>query len=149
MGAVKLYQGTKRLYARPMSKQEYCDYRGWTVPENEDPHEPGYLVEYIDGGKGNDERHSGYISWSPADVFERTYRETVSSSSDDRTANNGVRHQYRVLTDEEKARMVAVKDAGAALLDALEQHCSPSRETSLARTKAEEAVMWAVKGITG
>jgi hypothetical protein len=75
--------------------------------------------------------------------------QTVDAASDDRTANNSVRHQYRVLTDEEKAAMVAVKDAGAALLSAFDQHCSPGRETALARTNAEQAVMWAVKGITG
>jgi hypothetical protein len=69
-----LYEGTKRLCARPMTKQQYCDYRGWTVPGNEDPAEAGYLVQYQDGGKPNDDRHDGYISWSPADVFERTYR---------------------------------------------------------------------------
>jgi hypothetical protein len=73
----------------------------------------------------------------------------VDSASDERTANNAVRHQYRVLSDDEKAGMVAVKDAGAALLNTFDTHCQPSRETALARTKAEEAVMWAVKGITG
>lgn len=146
---MKTYTGTKTLLAKPMTKGEYNRFRGWQQPADEDPAEQGYLVEYVDGGKPNVEGHAGYVSWSPADVFERTYRETVSSSSDDRTANNGVRHQYRVLTDEEKASMVAVKDAGAALLKALEENCAAGRETSLARTKAEEAVMWAVKGITG
>lgn len=73
----------------------------------------------------------------------------VNSASDERTANNAVRHQYRVLSDDEKAAMIAVKDAGAAMLDAITQHCIPRRETSLAVTKVEEAVMWAVKGITG
>lgn len=47
------------------------------MPANEDPNAPGYLVEYQDGGKANDERHSGYISWSPADVFEKSYRPCV------------------------------------------------------------------------
>lgn len=75
--------------------------------------------------------------------------ETVDSASDDRTANNAVRHQYRVLSDAEKFAMVAVKDAGAALLAALDRYCKPGRETALSRTKTEEAVMWAVKGITG
>lgn len=74
---------------------------------------------------------------------------TVDSASDERTANNAVRHQYRVLSDDEKAAMVAVKDAGAALLNAFSVHCKPGRETSLAVTNAEQAVMWAVKGITG
>lgn len=68
-----LYQGTKQLRARPMNKGEYCAYRSWTIPADEDPSEQGYLVEYQDGGKANDERHEGYISWSPSDVFERAY----------------------------------------------------------------------------
>jgi hypothetical protein len=71
----------------------------------------------------------------------------VKSESDDRTANNSVRHQYRVLTEDEKAMMLKVKDSGAdflALLDGL----GASREISIAKTKIEEAVMWAVKSIT-
>lgn len=77
--------------------------------------------------------------------------DSVASESNDRTANNGVRHQYRVLTDEEKAAMVEIKDAGAALLELVNQHVSAKagREAALARTNAEQAVMWAVKGLTG
>jgi len=73
--------------------------------------------------------------------------EKVDSAGDDRTANNAVRHQYRVLSDAEKAQMVAIKDAGAHLLTLIEQTGS-SRELSIARTKTEEAVMWAVKHVT-
>lgn len=68
------YTGTKTLAAWPMTKLEYCGYRGWNVPVEEDPTQAGYLVEYEDGGKANDPRHAGYISWSPADVFEKAYR---------------------------------------------------------------------------
>lgn len=57
-----------------MNRGEYNNYRGWTIPANEDPNESGYLVEYEDGGKPNDSRHQGYISWSPSDVFEKAYR---------------------------------------------------------------------------
>jgi len=73
--------------------------------------------------------------------------EMVDSTSDRRTENNDVRHQYRILNEQEKADMVMVKDAGLAFLKTLDrlENC---RETSLARTKLEEAVMWAVKGIT-
>jgi hypothetical protein len=73
--------------------------------------------------------------------------ETVASESDQRTANNAIRHTYRVLSDQEKADMVAVKNAGQALLDLIERF-GTSRELSIARTKAEEAVMWAVKHVT-
>ena len=75
MENMKKYVGTKELKAIPMNKEEYCQYRQWEVPSNENPKEEGYLVEYLDGGKPNDERHLGYISWSPKDVFEKSYKE--------------------------------------------------------------------------
>jgi len=42
---------------------------------------------------------------------------TVDSTSDERTVNNTMRHAYRVLTDDEKANMQAIKDAGLAFHD--------------------------------
>ena len=71
----------------------------------------------------------------------------VPSQSDDRTANNAVRHEYRVLSSSEKQGMLAVKDAGADMLQLIDS-LGGSRELSLAKTKVEEAVMWAVKHIT-
>jgi len=73
--------------------------------------------------------------------------ETVQSTSDQRTVNNTMRHQYRVLTDVEKANMQAIKDEGMRFHE-LVSGLGNSREVSLAKTKIEEAVMWAVKGIT-
>ena len=69
------YIGTKTLLASAMTRGEYNAYRGWTLPALENGDEPGFLVEYVDGGAPNDKRHLGYISWTPADVFNRTYRE--------------------------------------------------------------------------
>lgn len=71
----------------------------------------------------------------------------VDSASDDRTVNNVMRHAYRVLSDEEKADMQMIKDKGLELHDLLDR-IGGSREMSLAKTKVEEAVMWAVKHIT-
>ena len=68
--ALTAFIGTKSVLATTMTRGEYNEYRGWTIPENEDPTEQGYLVEYVDGGKPNDDRHKGYISWSPKDVLE-------------------------------------------------------------------------------
>jgi hypothetical protein len=73
----------------------------------------------------------------------------VRSESDARTVNNTMRHQYRVLTDEEKLTMSMLKDMGAEFLIAIEERVPHGREASLAKTKIEEAVMWAVKGLTG
>lgn len=69
------------------------------------------------------------------------------STSDDRTANNAVRHQYRTLTDDEKASMTRIRDLGAAFIAACDE-IGASRELSLAKTNAEQAVMWAVKHMT-
>lgn len=73
--------------------------------------------------------------------------ETVDSASDERTVNNTMRHQYRVLNDAEKANMQAIKDKGLEFFSWVDGIGS-SREISLAKTKIEEAVMWAVKSIT-
>jgi len=73
--------------------------------------------------------------------------ETVDSTSDDRTKNNVMRHEYRVLSDLEKAQMKEIKDAGLNFHNQLSD-IGESRELSLAKTKIEEAVMWAVKHIT-
>lgn len=67
------YVGTKVVRGVPMNLGTYNAVRGWTIPENEDPETPGYLVEYTDGGKPNVEGFAGYISWSPKDVFEKAY----------------------------------------------------------------------------
>ena len=72
---------------------------------------------------------------------------SVDSTSDERTVNNVMRHQYRVLSDAEKGQMQAIKDKGLELWGLI-GGCGESRELSLAKTKAEEAVMWAVKHLT-
>jgi hypothetical protein len=72
---------------------------------------------------------------------------TVDSTSDDRVVNNVMRHAYRVLSEEEKVQMKAVKDAGLDFWNFLDS-LGTSRELSLAKTRIEETVLWAVKHIT-
>lgn len=70
----KLYIGTKVVTGEPMTRAAYNVYRGWPLPADEDGSDPGYLVEYQDGGNSNHPDHTGYISWSPKDVFDRSYK---------------------------------------------------------------------------
>ncbi len=70
------YVGTKLINAAPMTRHLYNNLRGWDTPTGENADDPGYLVEYLDGGKPNHFSFEGYISWSPKDVFERAYRST-------------------------------------------------------------------------
>lgn len=96
-------------------------------------------------------------------------RPSVDSASDDRTVNNVMRHEYRVLSDDEKAQMKAIKDKGFEFIrylhaiggtsDAFDEpddydrrtgQYAPqgSRELALAATNIEQAVMWGVKHVT-
>lgn len=67
------YYGTKSLNAKPMTRGEYNILRGWKLPDDENGSDEGYLVEYLDGGSYNVDGFQGYISWSPKDVFEKSY----------------------------------------------------------------------------
>ena len=60
---MKEYIGTKIVNAEPMNLGDYNKYRGWVIPEDEDPEREGYLVKYPDD----------YVSWSPKEVFEESY----------------------------------------------------------------------------
>jgi hypothetical protein len=71
---MKTYIGTKTVNATPMTRGDYNKFRGWETPGNENPDDEGYIVEYTDGGKPNVPAYKGYVSWSPKDVFEKSYR---------------------------------------------------------------------------
>lgn len=80
----------------------------------------------------------------------------VPSESDARVANNTMRHQYRVLSDAEKALMLKIKDIGAEFTALLHEvgDTDPSvdrfasRDLALANTHMEDAVMRAVRHVT-
>lgn len=84
---------------------------------------------------------------------DNTKKETVASESDERVVNNVMRHEYRVLSDAEKELMRRIKDSGLAFITLLGEvggrhETGSSRELSIAKTKIEEAVMWAVRDLT-
>lgn len=92
----------------------------------------------------------------PSDVAT-TPAPTVSSTSDARTINNVMRHEYKVLTEEEKLAMKTVKDLGLEFYNLIHDigktdstgKTFGSRELAFAAGRVEEAVMWVVKHITG
>lgn len=66
--------------------------------------------------------------------------------------SNTFRKEYRKLSDAEQALVDLLKDQAEAIELTFNRVTSTSRncrEMALARTKLEESVMWAVKGITG
>lgn len=92
----KTYIGTKVVHARPMTRGQYNIERGWAVPENENPNDLGYLVQYADGQETNVPGYTGYVSWSPRDVFERSYRE-VGVAAKEETFLDRLNKEYSEL----------------------------------------------------
>lgn len=85
--------------------------------------------------------------------------EEFKSTDNRRVTNNIMRHNYRTLSDTEKKQMDELKDAGLAFVQLLHRvggtdpapndARQSSRYLSLSQTAIEEAVMWAVKHVTG
>lgn len=71
---MKKYYGTKIIAAASMSRLDYNTLRGWTLPEDEDGSDQGFMVVQS-GQPSNLDGYDGHVSWSPKDVFERTYKE--------------------------------------------------------------------------
>ena len=55
--------GIKKIEAEPMTRGDYNDFQGWTIPKDENPADEGYIVKYSDS----------YVSWSPKQAFEEAY----------------------------------------------------------------------------
>jgi hypothetical protein len=77
-----------------------------------------------------------------------TNEQMIDSTSDARVANNVMRHEYKVLDANGKVQMKAVKDMGLEFWNLVDGMGS-SRDLSLAKTHIEDAVMRAVRHITG
>jgi hypothetical protein len=74
MNAMKAHIGVKLINAMAMTLGEYVEKGLPKPPTAYSDDAPGFLVEYTDGGKANTAEYSGYVSWSPADVFTKAYR---------------------------------------------------------------------------
>lgn len=64
---MKKYTGTKTVKAMPMTMGEAYKrglLKRGVVPSESETDKPGYLVEY----------EGGYLSWSPAEPFDKAYR---------------------------------------------------------------------------
>jgi hypothetical protein len=73
---MKTHIGIKLVNLAPMTRGEYNAFRGWTPPAGETQDDPGYLVEYLDGGKPNVDGFPGYVSWTPKEQADAAYRPT-------------------------------------------------------------------------
>ena len=69
------YIGTKAVRAEEMTEGVFKRIIKNESPINESFFKnEGYLVEYLDSPNRNSSQYENYVSWSPKDVFERSYR---------------------------------------------------------------------------
>ena len=83
-------------------------------------------------------------------VYENSQPDARQGASSELEGTPGewvFRKRYRQLEVEEVDLHDGIKDAAVHLYDLIES-LPKSREQSVAKTKLEEAVMWAVKGLT-
>ena len=70
----KPFIGIKMVKAVPMTLGAYNKFRGWDMPENEEPKNKGFLIMYP-GETQPDGKD--YISWSPEMPFQHGYMPTT------------------------------------------------------------------------
>ena len=59
-----------------------------------------------------------------------------------------VKAEFKQVTEHQKERIEKVRNTFSDIYNLINDICEPSRETSLAMTKLEEAQFWAIKGIS-
>jgi hypothetical protein len=172
------YVGVEFVQAEPMTRGDYNIYRGWTIPEDENPSDEGYLVE----------RKSGHVNWIPKDIFEKTYHthtdvEMVELKHDllttkyttvyrERDFNFNAPHYFEVCHSNEQGGTVivghvhfqegAIKEAGVngvcnedliamviCRLEHFQKSEFSSRDNANAITRLEEALLWLRKRTIG
>ena len=126
IGSPVTYVGTKVIHAVAMTRLDYNIYRGWQLPKDENGDDNGYLVEYSDGGTPNVFGHTGYVSWSPADVFEKAYNTPVRQKPE--TFLDRMQKELEELSEKVSKLNVFLRSEGFAKIpeierqDLVEQH---------------------------
>jgi hypothetical protein len=68
------YLGSLTVNAKPMTRQEYNNFRGWTLPDDEDGNDAGYLVEDL---------VTDHINWQPKAVFNELFHNSGNMTFSD------------------------------------------------------------------
>lgn len=98
MSPLKRFNALKKVTAKPMTRQEYNDLRGWDLPANENGADDGYITVDINA-PSNLEGWGGYVSWTPKEIFNNQFYE-----ADDQPAGakcTAPQNPDHVLTEEE------------------------------------------------
>lgn len=176
---MKDYVGVEWVQAKPMTRGDYDIHRGWTIPQDDNPSDEGYIIE----------RDNGHVNWIPKDIFEKTYHESIADEIEMvelkhdllTTKYTGVVHEknfkfnaphlFRVRSIQPEGSEVLaeihfqegpIKEHGVngvcnedliAMVICRLEHFNQSefscRDNSMAITKLEEALLWLRKRTIG
>ena len=89
---------------QPMTRLEYNQFRGWVLPEGEDPNDPGYLMDF-----------GFHTAWWPADVVDKAFMVLPSAPS----YQQRVHGEHKQLLDrQEKLTVFITSPAFSSLVPA-------------------------------
>ena len=80
MSEMMQYVGTLAVRAKPMSRGDYNNLRDWTIPENENPDDLGYVVETV-GEAPNHKDYEYGIRWIPHHTFMMNFMQVETSTN--------------------------------------------------------------------
>ena len=89
---------------QPMTRLEYNQFRGWALPEGEDPNDPGYLMDF-----------GFHTAWWPADAVDKAFMVLPSAPS----YQQRVHGEHKQLLDrQEKLTVFITSPAFSSLVPA-------------------------------
>lgn len=71
---MKRFNALTKVTAKPMTRQEYNDLRGWELPADEDGSDDGYLTVDVNADS-NFDGYDGHVSWKPKALFDDQFYE--------------------------------------------------------------------------
>lgn len=76
----KGFVGTSQVHAMPQTLGQYNELQGWSMPENQDPNDLGYLVLLTSVEGTNHPKFGSPITWMTKARFEQEYKADGSMS---------------------------------------------------------------------
>jgi len=88
----KKYIGCEIIQAEPITLGAYNIFRGWTIPQDENPNEKGYKITYFIRGKAQ-------YTYKPKSDFDRTYYQLEEGTKITQGDLNGFVEELRATTE--------------------------------------------------
>lgn len=89
-----IYAAKHKVQAVAKTRQEYNDFRGWILPEDENGDDLGYMIQFED---------SEHYTWQPKEVFDSMY---VKDNEDEKSLSE----RLEIEIDELVAKQTKLQD---------------------------------------